>query len=252
MKKGLDRLGVNRDCIVTADSRITPAYVKPWISEDGHIRELNRIDVKNWTPTPTELAGEVMSKLDERLGQIDAILVMDQMTEDECGLITGYAREHLADLARKTPGLIVYADSRSRISKFSDMIIKGNEYEIIRTAFGKDEPVDEYPDCMNKIRKASAILMERTHKPVITTLGGQGVWIFENGRDIRVPGIQLEGQLDVTGAGDTFSAAFVSALAAGADMETAGKIGNAAAAVCVTQIGTSGHVTAQQVIDKMT
>ena len=249
MKKGLDRQGINRECLITADSRITPAYVKPWIIEGSQTREMNRIDIKNRTPSPAGLTDAVMAKLEERIGRIDAILIMDQMTEDNCGLITDDVRARLAGIARDNPGLIVYADSRSRTGMFRDMIVKGNEFEILRAAYGEDGATGgKNAGYIEKIRQACKIVQGRTGKPVIVTLGAQGARIFDNDREIRIPGIQLTGQLDVTGAGDTFSAAFVSALAAGADMETAGIIGNTAAAVCVTQIGTSGRVTAEEII----
>ena len=252
MKTGLDKLGINRDCLVASGSRVTPAYVKPWIIENNTTREMNRIDIKNWTPTPVELSNAVLGKLEERIGQIDAVIVLDQMTEENCGLITQEVRSRLAAIARANPGIIAYADSRSRIGGFRDMIIKGNEFEILRAAFGQEEAEGAHADYIGKIREACTLLLGKTGKPVIVTLGAQGAWIFDNGRDIRIPGIPLSGQLDVCGAGDMFSSAFVSALAAGADMETAGRIGNAAAAVCVTQIGTSGHVTAAQILEKMT
>jgi len=154
-------------------------------------------------------------------------------------------------LARNNPALIVYADSRSRTGMFRDMIIKGNEFEILRAAFGSGEAAGEYPGYGEKIRQACQIIHGRTGKPVVVTLGAQGAFIYDNERGIRIPGRQITGQTDVTGAGDTFSAAFVSALAAGADMETAGNIGNIAAAVCVTQIGTSGRVTSAQILEAM-
>jgi len=248
MKRGLDKLGVNREYLVASDSRVTPAYVKPWINENNSTRELNRIDIKNWTPAPAGLADEVISKLEENIGKFDAVMVMDQITEDNCGLVSGDIRARLAGIARDNPGLIVYADSRSRTGEFRDMIVKGNEFEILRAAFGKDEIGEGRAGYNEKIRQACNIVRGRTGKPVIVTLGAQGAWIFDNNNEIRIPGIKITGQTDVTGAGDTFSAAFISALAAGADMETAGVIGNAAAAVCVTQIGTSGRVTPDLVL----
>ena len=66
--------------------------------------------------------------------------------------------------------------------------------------------------------------------------------------NIEIPGINVIGQTDVTGAGDMFSASFISAFAGGATLEQAGEIGNIAASICVRQIGTSGHITTKDIM----
>ena len=251
--RGLGRLGIDCGCVIASPERVTPCYTKPWITENGVPRELNRIDVKNWTPTPERLADAVMERLGGLMGRLDAVVVLDQYIEENCGIVTETVRERLAALGRENPGRIFFADSRSRIGAFKSMMIKGNEHEVLRAAFGGGAVPgkDGGADYAGAVRRAGEILQERTGRPVITTLGAAGVRIQDKGREISIPGIPLSGELDVCGAGDSFSAAFVSALAAGADMELAGTVGNAAAAVCVTQLGTSGNVTAGMIAEMM-
>ena len=123
------------------------------------------------------------------------------------------------------------------------MIIKGNQFEIVRAVFGDEANAGD----IETIKKSGEVLSAKTGKPVIITMGPDGLRIIGREKDLSIPGIALTGQLDVCGAGDMLTAAFVSALASGADMETAGLIGNAAAAICVTQLGTSGYVTTRQI-----
>lgn len=243
--RGLDRLGINHEHIVRTNKRVTPAYTKPWITENGERREMSRIDIKNWTITPPELVDEVFAELDGLLGKIDALIIMDQMTEENCGIITDAARERLAAVACGNPGLVVYADSRSRISKFRDMIIKGNDYEITGS------PVEEAAPGIGAVEKAGEALMRRNGKPVVITLGPEGLMVCAPDGNIRVPGIKLDVQLDVCGAGDAFTAAFVSACAAGSGMELAARAGNAAAAECCTQLGTSGFITREMIMERL-
>src|SRR6476620_4119780 len=48
--------GVSLEHFLTAPSRRTLVYCKPLVVEAGKPpRELNRLDTKNWTPTPAEL-----------------------------------------------------------------------------------------------------------------------------------------------------------------------------------------------------
>ena len=215
----LDILNVNRENLLIAKGRLTPTYTKPWLMENGETRELSRIDTKNWTPTPEELEDAVLEKLRGLIGKIDALVIMDQMTEENCGIVTERVREELAAIARANPDLLVYADSRSRTALFKDMIIKGNQFEVpLSLCSGRD-------------------------KPVIRTRGEDGVAVYYMGESIEIPGIKVSGQTDVCGAGDMFTASFIAALSAGASLKEAAKLGNTAAAICVTQLGTSGHVT---------
>ena len=252
--RGLDNLGVNRDSIVIAKDRVTPTYTKPWIKENGQQRELSRIDSKNWTPTSSALEDEVLAKLSNILDKIDALIIMDQMTEENCGIITERMRKQLSEIAKENPELIIYADSRSRIGLFDGVMVKGNQYEIANAVYGEgyhqpaaDLSVPQAEDLV-EIDRACEKLRQKNGRPVICTLGEKGVRIYTESSAVAVPALSVSGQTDVCGAGDMFTSGFVSALTAGADMELAGTIGNTAAAICVSQLGTSGYVTVPDIL----
>jgi len=228
LRRGLGQLVGITDRLVITNERSTPTYTKPWLTENGEIRELNRIDAKNWTPTPRALEDAALANLKSLIGKIDALIIMDQLTEENCGIVTDRLRAEIAEIARENPNLLIFADSRCRIDLFEGIIIKGNNHEI------PPERCDE--------------LMKRNGKPVVCTLGEKGVAVHHSGGRIEIPGIPLDCQLDVTGAGDMFSANFVAALSAGAELEEAARVGNIAASLCVQQLGTSGRVTRDDII----
>jgi len=181
---------------------------------------------------------------------------MDQLTETNCGIITDKVRKRLAQIADKNPELIIYADSRCRIGLFDGIIIKGNQYEIANAVFGEGHhqpaaglSVSQAED-VTELDRACEQLRQKNGRPVICTLGEKGVRMYHDhgGPPITVPATPVSGQIDVCGAGDMFTASFVSSLTAGADMELAGKIGNIAAALCVRQLGTSGYVTTADIM----
>ena len=257
--QGLDTLGINRDHFVTAPGRATFTHTKPWLIEDGKTRELNRIDIKNQVPTPPELEEAVLNHLKSIIGQVDALIILDQVVDKNFGIVTDKIRAALAQIAKDNPGLTAYVDSRCRIGLFDSMMLKGNQFELCHAVYGhgasgaKDarvqlaaDPSVERSD--DEINRACTILWEKTGRPVICTLGERGVWIYHNGPRIEIPATPVTGQTDVCGAGDMFTASFISAYAAGADMAQAGKIGNIAASICVTQLGTSGYVTPEDII----
>ena len=252
--RGLDNLGINRDGVIIAGDRITPTYTKPWITEDGKQEEMSRIDSKNWTPTSAGLEDAVLASLKKILSKIDALIIMDQMTEKNCGIITDRVRKWLAETAIENPELIIFADSRCRIGLFDGVMVKGNQYEIANAVFGEGHhqpaaalSVSQAED-MGELDRACETLRKKNGRPVICTLGEKGVRVYQDGTSIAVPAIPVSGQTDVCGAGDMFTSAFVSTLTAGASMEYAAHIGNIAAAVCVRQLGTSGHVTIEDII----
>ncbi|MBV9124456.1 MAG: carbohydrate kinase, partial [Planctomycetes bacterium] len=68
------------------EKRRTPTYTKPILHSPGHSpRELNRLDIKNRTPLPSEAEGKVLKALVEVFPHLDALLVLDQVSEVDCG-----------------------------------------------------------------------------------------------------------------------------------------------------------------------
>ena len=66
-----------------------------------------------------------------------------------------------------------------------------------------------------------------------------------------VPGVEVEGEIDSTGAGDSVSAGAVLALCAGADLIEAAVVGNLVASLTVAQIATTGVARAEQLPERL-
>jgi len=262
--RGLDRLGINRENIVLTGSRITSTHTKPWITNpDGSQNELNRIDIKNWSKTSSALENEVLEKLKSVLPKLDALIVLDHIVEENCGIMTDNMRAALSKIAKDNPDLLIYADSRCRIGLFENVMIKGNQFELTHAIYGMaktehgsganiqlaaDPSVVRTDDQINNACRA---LQQKNSRPVICTLGENGVRIYDGDDILHVPVAAISGQTDPCGAGDMFTSGFIPAIAAGADKKTAAEIGNIAAAICVTQLGTTGFVTQNDILAKM-
>lgn len=72
---------------------------------------------------------------------------------------------------------------------------------------------------------------------VALTLGGEGAVLFKSGKKIASAPVFDVSVVDTTGAGDTFSAALVVALAEGQEPKSALRFASAAAALAVTKAG---------------
>ncbi len=71
---------------------------------------------------------------------------------------------------------------------------------------------------------------------MIVKLGGGGVYMKSGGKTVRLPAYAVDA-VDSTGAGDNFSAGFISELLMGKSPEEALSFANACGAVCVTALG---------------
>ena len=105
LRQALRRLaGVDASLVISTGRRRTPAYTKPMLEKPGEAaRELNRLDIKNRQPLPLELETQLLESLDQVWPGLDALVVLDQVSETDCGVITSKVRQRLADLVRPGP-----------------------------------------------------------------------------------------------------------------------------------------------------
>jgi rfaE bifunctional protein kinase chain/domain len=236
------------DCtkVISTPDRRTPTYTKPMLHSTGEVpRELNRLDIKNRTPLPGPLQDLLMGGLADVWPQVDALLVLDQVSEAECGVITTALRDRLARMGESDSGKFTLADSRERIRGFRFVSLKPNEPEC-RQVLGTN-PLNCGPF---SIEGAARELAKRTCRPVFCTSGAQGILMATpppEGRVARIPGYPVTGPIDPVGAGDSTSAAMACAVAAGATLEEAASFGNLVASITIQQLGTTGTASPAQV-----
>lgn len=72
---------------------------------------------------------------------------------------------------------------------------------------------------------------------VALKMGEEGSFVKSRDGEWRIPPFRVRA-VDATGAGDAFAAGFLAGVLNGFNLETAGKLGNATGACCVTQVGT--------------
>jgi bifunctional ADP-heptose synthase (sugar kinase/adenylyltransferase) len=233
--KGLE----TRGRVLYCAGRRTPTYLKPLLRLPGQpARELNRLDVKNRTPLPADAEGWVLGRLRAVCAQSDVVLVLDQVSEADCGVVTARVRERLAELGAARPGRLILADSRERIGLFRGIALKPNECECLRAA-GGGLPLEA----------AAVRLARNAGRPVFCTRGERGILVADptTGALAEVPAYPVQGPIDPVGAGDSTSAGIACALACGADLTQAAAFGCLVASITVQQLGTTGTATPEQV-----
>ena len=139
-------------------------------------------------------------------------------------------------LAAGHPQVVFWADSRCRIGLFRSVVIKPNREEAARAAFPDHTgEIDE-----ESVVNAGHLLRARSGRAVFLTRGERGILVFEEDGRHEVRGVQVDGPIDPTGAGDSATAAAVLTLAAGGTSVEAALVANLVASITIEQIGVTG------------
>lgn len=215
---------VQADTLLVSSSLRTPTYTKPMLHVAGQPpRELNRLDIKNRQPMSPVLVAELMRLFEAHWHNVDVWLVLDQVSEADCGVLSTPLRQKLAELARRDPTKFVLADSRERIHEFESVCVKPNEREGAA-----------YPGGVAQFAHALG-------RHVFLTRGEHGIDLYApDGQATAIPAYPVTGPIDIVGAGDSTSAGIACAVAAGATLAEAAAFGNLVASITIQQLGTTG------------
>ena len=229
---------VKLDAFIQTPERRTFSYTKPLVHEPGQTpRELSRLDLKNWTPTPARVEEQLLAALRGTVPDADAVIVMDQVDIAETGVVTTRIREALGELSSGNPKLPVLADCRRGLSGWPACIWKMNARELSELAGVSESDAEA-------MRAAAGKLARSNRRAVFVTMAGDGILgADETGATAHMPTFPLHGPIDIVGAGDSVSANLTMALAAGATISEAMEIAMAAASIVIHQIGTTGTAT---------
>jgi rfaE bifunctional protein kinase chain/domain len=206
--------------------RRRPTIVKTRII--AHHQQVVRVDLERKGAVPEALAGRLAEFV--RQADYDGLLISDYNK----GIVAPALMKSVLAAAgeRRAP---VFVDPKvENFRLFSPVtLITPNHFEaekVVQHACRTDGEVE---------RAGAEIMALIACEYLIIKQGEQGMTVFQKGKKpIHIPTVARE-VFDVTGAGDTVIAAAALALLAGASIEQAAAIANAAAGVVVAKIGTA-------------
>lgn len=235
--------GVKLNGFVQTPERRTFTYCKPLVMAPGKPPvELNRLDSKNWTPTPSPLQGQLINNLLSLAESANAVVLMDQVDISETGVVTKKLLDEVNRLAGQQSALPILADSRRGLRDFPPVILKMNAAEL-STLSGTKANLS-----LDEIKEAAKELSHKNSRAVFITAAERGmVGASPAGEAEHVPALPVRGAIDIVGAGDSVTANLAAALAGGADLREALELANAAASVVIHQLGTTGTASIQQI-----
>ena len=242
--------GCLTDFMVQVPNWVTPTYLKPiHRGYEGVETEGPRFDIENQSPMGPEVEASLIDALQACIPLVDGIIVGDQMPLENLGSVTSRVRNVLCASALAFPEKIFFADSRTRIGAYQNVIIKPNRFEAKRAIqpewSGPQVDIEEAKQC-------ALTLAAQTQNTVYVTLGENGILVYHNGAFTHIPGIPIDDETDPVGAGDSVSAGLVTTLCSlgiNAAVEAA-YVGNLVASITVTKIGTTGTASPVEILKR--
>ena len=248
----LEANGCLTDFMIQVPEWVTPTYLKPMHrGYEGVETEGPRFDIENQSPMEETVENAVIDALQACIPLVDGVIVGDQMPLENLGVLTNRVREELCKLALAFPEKIFFADSRTRIGAYRNVIIKPNRFEAKRAIQPEwnGQEVD-----MAEAKLCTVVLAKQTQNTVYVTLGENGILVYCEDELTHIPGILIDDEIDPVGAGDSVSAGLVATLCSlRASQEAAAEaayVGNLVASITVTKIGTTGTASPTEILER--
>jgi len=242
LRRLLEMNHVNCGGLISQDKGwATPTYIKPCVNR----QELSRIDFGNFNRL-SELAGqELFAKFEDILDKVSVVLINHQVTGSMHD--SQAFRSLLQQVLNRHPDRTFIVDSRGYHESYPKAIHKLNDREVMK-ACGKQVAAGEAVS-MEDLSQHAQHLSERWESPLIVTRGERGCVVF-SGSDApgQIFGLQLPGQTDPVGAGDTFSSALMACVATGTNLFAAAFVANIAAAVTAQKLFQTGTATPEEIL----
>ena len=247
LRRGLAARNCTTDRLIRSPSHNTPTYLKPRNNSiPGLAGEICRYDTKNRDVMSPNLEMQLVKALDVLLPELDAVIILDQVEEAVGGVLSPAIRDAAIERAERFPGVVFWVDSRERVHDFRRMTLKSNEYEVL----GMKQPPPGTTVDLNQVYDEARILRQKNGAPVVVTCGDKGVLISDP-EWMWVPSVQIDGEIDATGAGDSFNAGATLALAAGASLAEATVVAHLVASITIQQLATTGVARPDQLPDRL-
>ncbi|MBN8209653.1 ribokinase [Bacillus sp. NTK071] len=216
-----------------AENNVNTDYVEPVTGETGtaHIilaegdNSIVVVKGANDHVTPTYI-----DKALELIKECELVMIQQEIPEETV--------EYVAELCKKVnvPLLLNPAPAREISTKVIEnaTYITPNENEA--TILFNNQPIND--------------ALKAFPEKVLITEGAAGVRYFDGVKEVLVPSFKVEA-VDTTGAGDTFNAAFGTAIAEGKGIVESITFGNRAASLSVTGFGAQGGMPTRDEVERM-
>jgi rfaE bifunctional protein kinase chain/domain len=233
----LREVGLDHNHILRSDAAVTTVKTRVV----AHGQHVVRVDHEGTDGLDRDAETLALSMVDELIAGTDLLLVSDYAK----GFLTPNLLAALIGSAKSQGKRVVVDPKGTNFSKYSGVSVLTPNRKEAAEATGSD--------ASNAAALETAVrglMATYSIEKVLVTMSDEGMAIFEHGSEtVRLAAEAIE-TYDVTGAGDTVIACLSAALAAGYAFQDAAKIANTAAALVVSQVGTSA-ITFDELADRL-
>lgn len=222
--------GINTEYMVKDPSRTTTVKSRisgaSFHSVTQQIVRIDRVDSKS---PSKEVEDKIIENIEKAVPLHDAVILSDY----NIGMLTDRVIAATIETAKKYNKIVV-ADVQKDMARYKGV------YALTPNQPDSERAVGYFIRDDKTLNSAGADILNITDaKVLLLTRGGDGMAVFEEGKDVHtdVPVFNKTNVFDVTGAGDTVVASFTLALASGAEPKYAAIIGNIAASIVIRSFG---------------
>jgi D-beta-D-heptose 7-phosphate kinase/D-beta-D-heptose 1-phosphate adenosyltransferase len=195
----------------------------------AHSQQVVRVDTEERAALRSEMEDALLGLLGGLVPRVDACILSDYAK----GLVSARVAAELIALCREGHKPIVVDPKGTDYDKYRGAtVITPNLLEAERAL---NREINGGPDLV----QVGTRLARQMGCALLITCGAEGMSLFADGREPVHVTARARQVYDVTGAGDTVIATLALALAAGADLEEAMRLANAAAGIVVGKLGTA-------------
>ena len=193
-------------------------------------QQIVRYDRENIHELDLDTERKVLNKFESIKNEISAVIISDYGK----GVITLSLLEKVIELCVQNNIFVAVDPKETHFHNYKKVsLITPNHHEA-GFAYGKRIRTEQ-----DLLEVGNGLLEKLQAKSILITRGADGMSLFRDGVEpTHIPTFARK-VFDVTGAGDTVIAAFVSAVSAGADLLEAAIVANAGAGITVGEVGTA-------------
>lgn len=229
LRETFEKANVNCGRLVVDPSRKTTTKTRVSGSITTSItQQIVRIDRQTKGFLSEDIEKEVLKQIERSIEEHDAVILSDY----HIGTLTPAIIKETIKLANKHNKIIV-VDAQKDLETYKNITSMTPNLPDTQKSVGFLIETEE------DLKRAGDKLLKKTNaKSILITCGADGMFVVKaHGNYTKIPVFNKSEVFDVTGAGDTVTAVYALALAAGADSVYAAIIGNIAASLVVKQFG---------------
>ncbi len=204
-------------------------------------QQMLRVDRELCVDIPESVQKRLLQAIEKNIKRCDGVIISDYGK----GALSIETLQHIFDSSRKAGKKVIVDPKGTDYSRYKGAsLITPNRKEASLASGIAIETESDYTEAAKRLFRLT------NAEDVMITRGAEGMTVFHaNGEKLHLPAEALE-VFDVSGAGDTVTAAIALIMFSGAGLETAARIANIAASIEVGHVGAKA-VTKEEVLYKL-